>query len=59
MKIVDFCKMLRYIMQRGLYPRMDVMMQAVQWYLLKSVTVEISIANLYSAGNKKKMDGQG
>jgi len=40
-------------MQRGLYPRMDAMMQAVQWYLLKSVTVEISIANCNSAGNKK------
>jgi len=23
MKIVDFCKMLRCIMQRGLYPRID------------------------------------
>jgi hypothetical protein len=45
-------------MQRGLYPRMDAMMQAVQWYLLKSVTVEISIASFYSAGNKNT-DAQG
>jgi hypothetical protein len=45
-------------MQRGLYPRMDAMMQAVQWYLLKSVTVDISIANFDLAENKK-MDGQG
>jgi polyphosphate kinase len=43
-------------MQRGLYPRMDAMMQAVQWYLLKSITVEISIANFDSTGNKKWTD---
>jgi len=32
---------------------MDALMQAVQWYLLKSVTAEISNANFDSAGNKK------
>jgi len=37
---------------------MDVLMQEVQWYLLKSIIAEISIANFDSAGNIKEMDGQ-
>ena len=40
-------------MQRGLYPHMDAMMQTGQWYLLKTVTIEISIANFDTAGNER------
>jgi hypothetical protein len=46
-------------MQGDLYPRVGAMMQAMQWCLLRSVTAEVSIANFYSAGNKKNMEGQG
>jgi len=40
-------------MQRGLYPHMDAVMQAVEWYLLKSGILEISIANFDTAGNER------
>jgi len=38
---------------------MDAMMQAAQWYLLKSVPVDISVASFDSAGKKKWTDRRG